>query len=99
MFLPIDPIGSGLVDSLARPSGNVTGLSAGVGPQILGKQLQLLKDAFPRISRVAIVVNRAKNPFTVIVLKETDLAARALGLQRHIVEVRDSRDLDSAFAV
>ena len=98
MFLPIDPIGSGLVVSLAKPSGNITGLSASAGPQIYGKQLQLLKDAFPRISRVAIFVNRATSPFTVLGLKETELAARALGLQRHVVEVRDSREFDNAFA-
>ena len=98
MFLPIDPIGSGLVDSLARPSGNITGLSASAGPQIYGKQLQLLKDAFPRISRVAVLVNRATSPFTVTGLKEADLAARALGIRQHIVEVRDPRELDSAFA-
>jgi putative ABC transport system substrate-binding protein len=98
MFLPIDPIGSGLVDSLARPSGNITGLSAGAGPQIYGKQLQLLKDAFPRISHVAILVNQATSPFTVTGLKETELAARALGLQRHVVEVRDPREFDNAFA-
>ena len=98
MFLPIDPIGFGLVDSLARPSGNITGLSASAGPQIYGKQLQLLKDAFPRISRVAILVNRATSPFTVTGLKEAELAARALGLQRHVVEVRDPREFDNAFA-
>src|SRR5207247_6342786 len=54
MFLDIDPVGSGLVASLARPGGNVTGLTTTAGPEHYGKQLQLLKDAFPRVSRVAI---------------------------------------------
>jgi ABC-type uncharacterized transport system substrate-binding protein len=98
MFLPIDPIGSGLVDSLARPGGNITGLTASAGPRIYGKQLQLLKDAFPRISRVAILVNRAVSRFTVLGLKEAELAARALGLQQQVVEVRDPREFDRAFA-
>ena len=59
MFLAIDPVGSGLVASLARPGGNITGLTMTAGQEIYGKQLQLLKDAFPRVSRVAILVHHA----------------------------------------
>ena len=98
MFLAGNPVGSGLVASLARPGGNVTGLAGSAGPEIYAKQLQLLKDAFPRISRVAILVNRATRPFHELGLRETEIAARALGLQRQVVEVRDPREFDTAFA-
>ena len=98
MFLPSDPVGAGLVVSLARPGGNVTGLTSSAGPEIWGKQLQLLKDAFPRISRVAILVNRASRSFHAPGLRETERAARALGLQRQVVEVRDPGELDNALA-
>lgn len=98
MFLPANPVDSGLVVSLARPGGNITGLASSAGPEIYGKQLQLLKDAFPRISRVAIPVNRATSPFHALGLRETDIAARALGLQRQVMEVPDPREFDNAFA-
>jgi putative tryptophan/tyrosine transport system substrate-binding protein len=98
MFLPGNPVGSGLVASLARPGGNVTGLASSAGPEIFGKQLQLLKDAFPRISRVAIFVTRATSPFQALGLRQTEITARALGLQREVIEVRDPREFDNAFA-
>ena len=98
MFLPGDPVGSGLVASLARPGGNVTGLAGSAGPEIYGKQLQLLKDAFPRISRVAILMNRATKRFHALGLRETEIAAQALGLQRQVLEVRDPREFDNVFA-
>ena len=99
MFLPGNPVGSGLVASLARPGGNVTGLAGSAGPEIYGKQLQLLKDAFPRISRVAILMNQATKPVHALGLRETEIAARALGLQRQVLGVGDSRDFDNVFAV
>ncbi len=98
MFLAGNPVGSGLVVSLARPGGNITGLASSAGPEIYGKQLQLLRDAFPRISRVAILVNRATGAFHALGLRETEIAAQALGLQRQIVEVQDPREFNNAFA-
>jgi len=97
MFLAIDPVGSGLVPSLAHPGGNVTGLTLTAGPEIYGKQLQLLKDAFPRVSRVAIFVNRA-TPTYARALQEIEIAARALGLRQQVMGIRDPVEFDHAFA-
>jgi putative ABC transport system substrate-binding protein len=97
MFLAFDPVGSGLVPSLARPGGNVTGLTVSSGPEIYGKQLQLLKDAFPRVSRVGILVNQAF-PAYARLLQEVEIATRALGLQRRVMEIRDPKEFDNAFA-
>ena len=90
-----DPVGAGLIASLARPGGNVTGLSS-VGPDITGKQLQLLKEAVPKVSRVAILYNPTILG-TVLVVKEAQVAARTLGLTVHPVEVRVPDDLGPAF--
>jgi ABC-type uncharacterized transport system substrate-binding protein len=98
MFLAVDPVGSGLVASLARPGGNVTGLTQNAGPEIYGKQLQLLKDAFPRVSRVAILVNRATSTYAHAAVREIEAATRALGLQGQILEIRDPGAFDNAFA-
>ena len=94
MFIGANPVGSGFVASLARPGGNVTGLAAAVGPELAGKQLELLKGALPRLSRVAVLVNPARDtlPHT---LREVEKAADALGLQRQILE---AREIDAAFA-
>jgi len=97
MFLAIDPVGSGLVGSLARPGGNVTGLTLTAGPDIYGKQLQLLRDAFPRVSRVAILVNRDSATYA-RAKPEIRTATRALGLQQHLMEVGAPSDFDTAFA-
>jgi putative ABC transport system substrate-binding protein len=97
MFLTVDPEGSGFVASLARPGGNVTGLTTTAGPEIYGKQLQLLKDAFPRVSRIAVLVSQAA-PGYARILRETETATRALGLQRQIMEIRNSGDFDNVFA-
>jgi putative ABC transport system substrate-binding protein len=97
MFLTVDPVGSGFVASFARPGGNVIGLTTTAGPEIYGKQLQLLKDAFPRISRVAVLVSHAAPAYTRI-LREIETATRALGLQRQVMEIRNPGDFDNAFA-
>ncbi len=97
MFLAIDPVGSGLVASLARPGGNITGLTVNVGREIYGKQLELLKNALPRVSRVAILVNPA-SPLYARELREIEIAARALGLQRQVMAIRDPGEFDNAFA-
>ena len=90
-----DPLGSGLVDSLARPDGNVTGMSI-MGPDLGGKRLELLKELLPRIARVAVLRNAA-TPNTAIVLKETQAAARTFGIEVQSLEVRSLDDFDGAF--
>ena len=74
-----DPVGTGLVASLAHPGGNVTGLSS-VGPDLNTKRLELLKETVVKASRVAVLFNGA-NPSNVSALKEVEVAARALGVQ------------------
>lgn len=74
-----DPVATGLIASLARPGGNVTGLSA-FGPELTTKQLELLKEAFPQVSRVLFLFNGA-NSSTVVALNELEVAASALGVQ------------------
>ncbi|MBI4610411.1 MAG: ABC transporter substrate-binding protein, partial [Candidatus Rokubacteria bacterium] len=92
-----DPVGSGLVASLARPGGNVTGLSSSPGPEMSGKQLELLKEAVPELTHVVVLANPA-NPPTAGSLRETERAARSLGVQLRIVEARGPNDLDGAFS-
>jgi putative tryptophan/tyrosine transport system substrate-binding protein len=79
MALANDPVGSGLVASLARPGGNVTGLTV-MSPDLAGKQLQLLKEVVPKISRVALLTN-PDNPASARFLREAEPAARALGVR------------------
>jgi putative ABC transport system substrate-binding protein len=92
-----DPVGSGLVASLARPGGNVTGLSLFPTLAISGKQLELLKQAVPTLRQVAVLANPA-NPLTADLLTETERAARSLGLRLRVVQVREPKQLDDAFA-
>jgi putative tryptophan/tyrosine transport system substrate-binding protein len=97
MFLAVDPVGSGLVASLARPGGNVTGLTSTAGTEIFGKQLQILKSAFPRVSRVGVLVNEA-SPLYARLSREIEAATQALGLQPQMVVVRGAADFEGAFA-
>jgi len=90
-----DPIGSGLVASLARPGGNVTGLST-LAPEISGKQLELLQEIVPKLSRVAVLGN-STDPGNPQVLRETERAAIALGVQHLYVDVRSPEDIETAF--
>jgi len=96
MALSNDAVGSGLVASLARPGGNVTGLTVMV-PDLAGKQLQLLKEVVPEVSRVALLTNPA-NPASAPFLREAEAAARALGVRLQTLEARDPQEIDSAFA-
>jgi putative ABC transport system substrate-binding protein len=98
MMFPGNPVASGLVASLARPGGNITGLASNAGPEIYGKQLQLLKDAFPHMSRVGILMNGATREFHSLGMRQIEITARALRLQRTVVEVRDPREFRDAFA-
>ena len=91
-----DPVGSGLVASLARPGGNVTGLAV-MEPEVVGKQLEFLKDVLPTVSRVAILWNPA-NPVHAVNVRAADVAAQALGVQLHRVEARGPEAFDRAFA-
>ena len=90
-----DPVASGFVVSLARPGGNITGLST-LSPEISGKRLELLKELVPRLSRVA-VLGESTNPETAQGLRETELAAGAFGLQLQYLEVRGSKDIETLF--
>jgi len=90
-----DPRENGLVASLARPGGNVTGL-ASQSAELIGKRVELLREAIPRISRVAALLN-PDNPGTRPTLKALDGAGRALGIQIQRVEFRNVGDLDKAF--
>lgn len=92
-----DPVGAGLVASLARPGGNVTGLTQDVGDEIWGKRLELLKEAVPRLSRVAVVWNPAFPPNKAR-MNATVEAARRLGLTVQSVEVRGPTGFEDAFA-
>ena len=89
-----DPVGSGLVASLARPGGNVTGTSL-MAPDLGGKRLELLTELLPGISRVAVLWNAA-NPYSALVFKETVGAARTLGIELQSLEVRAPADFDGA---
>jgi len=93
----IDPVGAGLVASLARPVGNITGLSA-LGPELSGKRLELLKEVVPGMTRVAVLWNAA-NPANASAWQETQAAAGALGLLLHSQDVRGPQDLEGAFAL
>jgi len=95
-----DPIAGGFVASLARPGGNITGLTQ-IAPQLSGKRLELLKEAFPKISRVAVfedVATRIGTEQRSMNLQETQMAAEALGIKLHSLEVRGPNpDLEAAF--
>jgi putative ABC transport system substrate-binding protein len=95
VFAAGDPIASGLVASLARPGGNVTGLSTNL-PGIGAKRLELLKEGIPKVSRVAVLSNPA-NPAHPAVLKEMDVAAHTLKVTLQRLEVRGPNDFRSAF--
>jgi len=92
-----DPVGFGLVASLARPGGNVTGLTFTAGPELAGKQLELLKEVVPTLSRVAVLWASATF-FCAAYLRETEAAARGLGLSLQFYEIRDPKEIESAFA-
>jgi putative ABC transport system substrate-binding protein len=86
MTQDFDPVGTGIVASLARPGGNITGLSA-LRPEISGKQLELLKEIVPRLSRVAVLGNSTV-PGNAQSLRETELAAGAFGVKLQYLDVR-----------
>jgi putative ABC transport system substrate-binding protein len=90
-----DPVGNGFVASLARPGGNITGLSA-LSPELSGKRLELLKEIVPKVSRVAVLGN-STDPGSAQMLGETERAAAALGVQHLYLDVRAAEDIETAF--
>jgi putative ABC transport system substrate-binding protein len=90
-----DPVGSGVVASLARPGGNITGLST-LSPELSGKQLELLKEIVPKLSRVA-VVGASTSTSSALALRETELAAGAFGVQLQYLDVLGPKDIETAF--
>jgi putative ABC transport system substrate-binding protein len=91
-----DPLGSGFITSLARPGGNITGLST-LSPELSGKRLVLLREVLPGISRLAVLLNPA-DPAKTLDVRELQSAARALGLHLQTLEVRGPGDFEAAFA-
>jgi putative ABC transport system substrate-binding protein len=92
-----DPVASGLIASLSRPGGNVTGTS-GMFSEGAGKRLELLRESVPGIRRVAVLWNPANRVFQLQLIKETEAAARLLGIQLQMVEARDLASIETAFA-
>jgi putative ABC transport system substrate-binding protein len=90
-----DPVGAGFITSLARPGGNITGLST-LSPEISGKRLELLKETVPRLSRVA-VLGTSTTPGNAQALRETELAAGALTVKLQYLDVRGPKDIETAF--
>lgn len=90
-----DPVGNGFVASLARPGGNITGLS-NYHPDLSGKQLELLKEVVPTLARVAVLGN-SKEPGNMQALKETKAAGAALKLELHYLDVRVPQEIEPAF--
>jgi len=90
-----DPVGSGFVASLARPGGNVTGLST-LAPEISGKRVELLKEIVPKLSRLA-VLGISTYPGNAESLKETQLAGSAFGVKSRYLDVTDQKDIESTF--
>jgi ABC-type uncharacterized transport system substrate-binding protein len=92
-----DPVGQGLVASLARPGGNVTGVAYSVGTESIGKGLELLKEAVPKVRRVAVLSNPA-NPSHALAISNLRTAAQSLRLQLQLLEARGPDAFDGAFA-
>jgi putative ABC transport system substrate-binding protein len=91
----LDPIGSGFIASLARPGGNITGLTA-ISSDLAGKRLELVKEAFPKASRIAVLLD-PEDASKVVELKEIQAAAHTLGIKLQSIEVRSPADFESAF--
>jgi putative ABC transport system substrate-binding protein len=89
-----DPVGDGVVDSLARPGGNLTGLSS-ASEDLVGKRLELLKETIPKLSRFAVMLDPT-DPANVDSFKETEAVAKPMGVQLQALEVRRPAELESA---
>jgi putative ABC transport system substrate-binding protein len=101
MASTFDPVGEGLVTSLSRPGGHVTGVALGTGEHFAGKWVELLQEALPQVSRVAVLWDSRGSPSVQVqrlLVRETERTAAALGLQLHLVEAREVHELEGAFA-
>jgi ABC-type uncharacterized transport system substrate-binding protein len=96
MSMVMDPVGSGIVPSLARPGANVTGTSF-MAPDLVGKQLELLKEVVPKVTRVALL-RHPTNPASADYLREAEAAARTLGVRLQTLDARNAQEIDRAFA-
>jgi len=96
MAASVDALGEGLVTSLAHPGRNITGMTFLAGPEIAGKQLQLLKEVVPAASRVAVLTNPTNRSHAGF-LRELKVTARSLGAQLQVLEAQDPDQIDSAF--
>jgi putative ABC transport system substrate-binding protein len=96
--LLIDPVGAGLVQSLARPGGNVTGFSA-IDAPIMGKWLQLLKEVAPAVTRIAVIFNPETAPFAPLFSREAEVAAPSFGMTVALAPVHDDPGIEEAIAV
>src|SRR6266550_3312278 len=97
MIFPSDPVEMGLVASLSRPGGNLTGTTLTPGPEIFGKQLQILKETIPHASRVAILSNPA-DPSFALQVRDVEATARSLRIRLQHVGARGPQEFESAFA-
>ena len=91
----LDPVGSGLIASLARPGGNITGLTA-ISSDLAGKRLELIKETLPKASRIAVLLDPG-DASKVVELKEAQAAAHSLGIKLQSIEVRSPADFENAF--
>ena len=98
LMVAVNPLELGLITSIARPGGNLTGIAFSFSTEILGKNLALLKEAIPRVRHVAVLSNSA-NPGHTIAIKNVKAAADAMGLQLSFMEVREPNQFDAAFKV
>ena len=95
MALDSDPVGAGFIASLARPGGNITGLST-LAPEISGKQLELLKEIVPKLSRLAVLGN-STTPANAQALREIELPAGTFRVKLQYLDIRDPKDIETAF--
>jgi len=89
-----DPVGTGFVASLARPGGNITGLT-GISAELAGKRVELLRELVPGLARLGLLLN-GSNPFAKSLVTETRTAAKRAGLELQIIDVRRAQDVDPA---
>jgi putative tryptophan/tyrosine transport system substrate-binding protein len=92
-----DPVKLGLVSSLARPGGNLTGVNF-FGSEVVSKRLELLRELVPRIGRLAVLVNPTNAAVSEIIVREVEAAARGMGVQVQVFNASTSREIDAAFA-
>jgi len=96
MSMVMDPVGSGIVASLAHPEENVTGTSV-MAPDLVGKQLELIREVVPKVSRVALL-RHPTNPASATYTRGAEAAARTLGVRLQTLDARNTQEIDSAFA-